>query len=248
MTKSPPQNQEGVDAHLKTLVGKPVGPPVVPKDAASLMLLREGPSGVEVLMGQRHTRSPFMPDIYVFPGGKIENDDWKVKPARALDPEVCNKLRATAKCSVGKATALANAAIRETFEEVGLMLAGRTDQSLTSEPWAPFLEQSLAPDLGALRMIGRAITPTNSPHRFHARFLAAEASHTSGTLNESDELADLGFRSIEEALALPIIDVTEEMLRSVQRLAEHGLDFLDKPQKPVIFCSYRRGILGVQEL
>ena len=248
MTKSTPQNKKGVDAHLKTLADKSEGPPVVPKDAASLMLLREGRRGIEVLMGQRHTRSPFMPDIYVFPGGKIEVDDWKVKPARALDTEVCNKLRATAKCSVGKATALANAAIRETFEEVGLMLAGTTDQSFTSEPWAPFLDQSLAPDLGALRMIGRAITPTNSPHRFHARFLAAEASQTTGALRESDERADLGFRSIEEALALPIIDVTEEMLRRVQSLGDGGLDFLDKPQESVIFCSYRKGNLGVQEL
>jgi 8-oxo-dGTP pyrophosphatase MutT (NUDIX family) len=221
-------------------VPKPLqGPPVVPRDAASLMLLRLSGGKVEVLMGQRHTRSPFMPDIYVFPGGKIESDDWLMQPASNLDPAVSLALQATAKCSGAKATALANAAIRETWEEVGLMLATKTPAPGGSGVWSDFTNAGLAPNLGGLRMIGRAITPTNSPQRFHARFLAAEADLTVGELRESDELADLGFRTIEEALDLPVIDVTEEMLKHVADLSREGLGFLKQPQQKIVFASYR---------
>ena len=211
------------------------GPPVVPRDAASLMLLRDSGGTIEVLMGQRHTKSPFMPDIYVFPGGKIEPDDWSVTPSRQLDPAVSVALRATLKCSEAKALALANAAIRETWEEVGLMLG--------EGPWAGFTARGLRPDHGALRMIGRAITPTNSPYRFHARFLAAPASGTRGKLAESHELADLGWHSLDEALKLPIIDVTECMLARVSELSAGGLGFLDEPQGEILLATYRNQVL-----
>lgn len=219
------------------------GPPVVPRDAASLMLLRETSGTIEVLMGQRHTKSPFMPDIYVFPGGKIEPDDWSVAPSRALDPAVSIALRATAKCSQAKAVALANAAIRETWEEVGLMLAEDAEPEASDGPWGEFTGKGLKPDHGALRMIGRAITPTNSPYRFHARFLAAHGSHTRGELADSHELADLGWHSLEEAIKLPIIDVTECMLVRVRDLSAQGLGFLDEPQREIVFASYRNQAL-----
>lgn len=219
------------------------GPPVVPKDAASLMLLRDAGGTIEVLMGQRHTKSPFMPDIYVFPGGKIEPDDWSITPSRQLDPAVSTALRATSKCSEAKALALANAAIRETWEEVGLMLAEDAAPVTGEGPWAGFTARGLKPDHGALRMIGRAITPTNSPYRFHARFLAAPASRTRGTLAESHELADLGWHSLSEALKLPIIDVTECMLARVSELSAEGLGFLEAPQGEILLATYRNQVL-----
>lgn len=219
------------------------GPPVVPRDAASLMLLRESGGTIEVLMGQRHTKSPFMPDIYVFPGGKIEIDDWSVAPSSPLDPAVSTALRATSKCSQAKASALANAAIRETWEEVGLMLAEDAEPVKGAGPWADFTSQGLKPDHGSLRMIGRAITPTNSPYRFHARFLAAHASKARGELADSHELADLGWHSLTDALKLPIIDVTECMLGRVRDLSTEGLGFLAEPQREIIFASYRNQVL-----
>lgn len=222
---------------------RPPGPPVVPRDAASLMLLREVAGKVEVLMGQRHTKSPFMPDIYVFPGGKIERGDWAIAPSRSLDPAVSQALRATSKCSEAKAAALANAAIRETWEEVGLMLAEDAEPVADEGPWAGFRSQGLTPDHGSLRMIGRAITPTNSPYRFHARFLAAPAARLRGELAESDELADLGWHGLDDALALPIIDVTECMLVRVRELSADGLGFLEESQKQIVFASYRNQAL-----
>lgn len=222
---------------------RPPGPPVVPRDAASLMLLRDSGGTIEVLMGQRHTKSPFMPDIYVFPGGKIESDDWAISPSRKLDPAVSTALRATSKCSEAKASALANAAIRETWEEVGLMLAEDADPLEGEGPWAGFTARGLRPDHGCLRMIGRAITPTNSPYRFHARFLAAPAAKARGELADSHELADLGWHSLNEALKLPIIDVTECMLGRVSELSANGLGFLEEPQGDILFASYRNQAL-----
>lgn len=223
---------------------------MVPRDAASLMLLRESGGKIEVLMGQRHTRSPFMPDIYVFPGGKIEPDDWTMAPSRTLDPAVSSALRATSKCSEAKAAALANAAIRETWEEVGLMLAEDADPVsgpvCGEDPWADFTSRGLKPDHGPLRMIGRAITPTDSPMRFHARFLAAPATRARGALTDSHELADLGWHSLEEALKLPIIDVTECMLGRVRDLSREGLDFLEQPQTEILFASYRNQALQLR--
>lgn len=224
-------------------MNKPAPPPVVPKDAASLMLLRESGGTVEVLMGQRHTKSPFMPDIYVFPGGKIEADDWTIPPSRQLDPAVSTALRATSKCSEAKAAALANAAIRETWEEVGLMLGEDAEPAHSQGPWAGFTSEGLRPDHGCLRMIGRAITPTNSPYRFHARFLAAPASRARGKLADSHELADLGWHSLDEALKLPIIDVTECMLGRVRELSREGLGFLEEVQGEILFASYRNQAL-----
>jgi 8-oxo-dGTP pyrophosphatase MutT (NUDIX family) len=224
------------------------GPPVQPRDAASLMLLREKGSQIEILMGQRHTKSPFMPDIYVFPGGKIEADDWLIAPSQSLGNDVSKALQATAKCSSEKATALANAAIRETYEEVGLKLGSKTKPSDVPTSWREFASEGLAPNHGVLRMIGRAITPTASPQRFHARFLAAKADHASGELRESHELSDLGFRTIDEALALPIIDVTEEMLKRVRTLGHDGLDFLEGSQSQIVFASYRSHALRVRYL
>ncbi len=222
------------------------GPPVVPRDAASLMLLREASGKIEVLMGQRHTRSPFMPDIYVFPGGKIEPDDWTISPSRGLDPAVSTALRATSKCSEAKATALANAAIRETWEEVGLMLAEDAGPVSGRGPWADFTSRGLRPDHGPLRMIGRAITPTNSPMRFHARFLAAPAGRARGQLTDSHELADLAWHTLDDALKLPIIDVTECMLGRVRDLSGEGLGFLEEPQKEIVFASYRGQTLKIR--
>ena len=49
--------------------------PVRPVDAAGLVLIRDSKRGLEVLVGRRHSRVPFLPDIYVFPGGRVDDSD-----------------------------------------------------------------------------------------------------------------------------------------------------------------------------
>lgn len=185
--------------------------PVRPRDAASLVLvdMREGVP--HVLMGRRHSRMVFVPDAFVFPGGKLDPEDLRARPATALP----------AAAAFGrKAQALAMAAIRETFEETGLMIAAPGDVGEAGgESWPQFRASGIAPKLDALICLARAITPAWSPIRFHARFFSASASAAQGTLAGSGELEELDWYPISEALKLPVIDVTEFVLHEIGRRA-----------------------------
>lgn len=187
------------------------GKAVRPRHAASLILLRRERAGTTVLMGRRPAKSRFAPDVFVFPGGKLDRADFD-QPA--LSPLAEDSIRRAAAPS-RLANALATAAIRETAEETGLILPA---------------------DFGALSVAARAITPTNSPVRFHARFFVADADLAVGEAAESPELADLSWRPLDEALKLPLFDITEAILRS---LAAGESPFL---------MTYRRGKALVKPL
>jgi 8-oxo-dGTP pyrophosphatase MutT (NUDIX family) len=166
--------------------------PVRPRHAASLVLTRTGSEGLEVLMGRRPRRSRFAPDVFVFPGGGVEAGDFDATPLRALDPDCARRTGAPPKL----AEALAAAALRETEEETGLVVPN---------------------DHGALTLLARAITPGNSPIRFHARFFHTEAEATLGAHADSPELSDLAFRPLAEAAKLPLMDVTEAVLAALAK-------------------------------
>lgn len=195
--------------------------PVKPRHSASLLLVRREKDGTySVLMGRRPTRSRFMPDVYVFPGGGVETQDGKAQPLKPLAKPVATHLD----IQPGPAApVLADAAVRETWEETNLVMGDVTAGTLT-------------PSHRPLALLGRAITPTDSPIRFHARFFMADASHAAGTPKSNGELLDLDWFPITEALKMPIIDVTELMLERAQLVL--GGDRW--PIQPVRF-SYRYG-------
>jgi 8-oxo-dGTP pyrophosphatase MutT (NUDIX family) len=213
--------------------------PVRPSDAASLVLYRRRRGGdIELLMGRRHSKHSFMPQRWVFPGGRLDPADSRIRPATPLRPEVEARMGYCAR-SPGHARALAVAAIRETFEEVGLILAkpAPVPEGPVPEDWRGFLDRGLAPALDELDLIMRAITPTYSPKRFHARFFLANAEHASGEVNGSGELEDIRWFSIAEAIAIPLVDVTESVVRAAEQ-------FLGEPDArlatdPVPLFSYR---------
>lgn len=149
-------------------------------------------------MGRRAARHSFVPHHYVFPGGRLDPADYRTRARTPLRPEVRKQL--CEHCTPARAHALAVAAARETFEETGLALGEVVDGTLE-------------PRLDALTYLLRAITPAASPIRFHARFFAVEASQLKGALRSNGELLDLDWRPIEECLRLPIVDVTEFLLR-----------------------------------
>jgi len=161
-----------------------------PRDAATLVAWRRGTRGIEVLMGRRAARHRFVPHHYVFPGGRLDAADYHVSVTSPLRDEVRKHL--CAHCSPTMAQALAVAAVRETREETGL---------------------ELGYELHRLDYLLRAITPTSSPVRFHARFFSVEAQHLGGELRSNGELLDLDWRPVAECLKLPIVDVTEFLLR-----------------------------------
>ncbi len=187
--------------------------PATPRHAASLVLIRQGSDGPEVLMGRRPRKSAFAPDVFVFPGGKLDEADRAVRPSVPLS-EACIRLTAASR---RLAHALAAAALRETEEETGLILP---------------LASGAGADFSHLTLIARAITPTESPIRFHARFFQADAALTEGKMEATPELADLAYRPLAEALKLPMFDITEAVVRHVQ---------VPTAGEPAFLFTYRNG-------
>src|SRR5438105_12573958 len=142
---------------------------VRPRDAASLILLRGKGRNLELLAGRRPGHVKFMPGVWVFPGGAIDPEDrkpWRVETGGAHLPT------RLARC--------ARAALRETWEEVGV-LVGRRDGAAPPVPQgispieAAYAERGIAASLDVLTYIGRAITPTPVFRRFNTRFFLADA-------------------------------------------------------------------------
>lgn len=190
------------------------------RPAASLALLRRNGGELQFLLGRRPATMAFMPNAYVFPGGLLEPEDRRVQPASPLDPTIIPHL------AVGNdrrlAQALAAAAVRETFEETGLLLGrpGDVGAAPALSSWLAFKTAGLAPDLAGLRYIARAITPTSSPLRFHARFFLADATGMDFTPRESAELFDLRWITVAQAAALPLAEVTRAVLAEATRLSQ----------------------------
>ena len=214
--------------------------PVRPRDAATLIVVRPGESGPQCLMGRRHTDSEFMPGYYVFPGGAMERADRAAVPASPLD------LTHLAAMGVGgnarTAVALGVAAVRETFEETGIMVADPGD--VGNAPGTTFDEmrrRGIAPALGRLVYLGRAITPTDSPIRFHARFFLARLAPGPAELGGDDELDNLSWVPLGEVASLPTINITRFMVGFAAGVLERAPTL--PAGRPVFFSRGRRRVL-----
>jgi 8-oxo-dGTP pyrophosphatase MutT (NUDIX family) len=199
--------------------------PVVPiRDAATVMLVRDGVAGVEVFLMRRHLRSVFSAGAHVFPGGAVDDHDRTVEGA---DPFVV-------------------AAIRECFEEAGALLARDGDGAMVdlrdpmvAERFAAHRlavhagertlvdvcrEEDLRPAFDALHFVSRWITPPGAPRRYDTRFFVAAAPADQAYLHDDTELIDSAWFRPQDALdqfragGLELILPTE---RSLETLAQH---------------------------
>src|SRR3954447_347496 len=103
-------------------------PDSVPRDAATLMLVDRAGLEPEVLLGRRHASHKFMPGKFVFPGGRIEAADAEMGAASELAAAATEKIAKRPRGDkVLPPRAFPLAAIRETFEETGLMLGKKSD-------------------------------------------------------------------------------------------------------------------------
>jgi 8-oxo-dGTP pyrophosphatase MutT (NUDIX family) len=212
------------------------------RDAATLILYRRRDAGrIEVLMGERHGASAFLPNRFVFPGGRLDPADYRIRPARPLSPVSLARLGRSKRTGPRKATALALAAIRETFEESGLRLAMAGHGGITppSPAWATFCEGDLVPDPGSLLYICRAITPPGRPRRFDARFFAAPAEAARGELRPSAELDKLDWVAPEETGHMLLPGITQYVLAHLAAWLEP--DALDDPARQIPFHFMRHG-------
>ena len=169
------------------------------RPSATVVLVRPGDGEPETFMVRRHERSSFGA-AYAFPGGVIDPDDRRVH-------EHCTGLStydADKNLGVkGNGLDYYSAAIRELFEETGVLLGnvGRVAEDLTavrdalndgSDSWADFVQRNaLMLDCGSLHYISHWVTPPSQPKRYSTRFFLAAlpdgqaASHCGGELTDS---------------------------------------------------------------
>ncbi len=214
-------------------------PVLRPKDAATLLVIRRDGPVPRILMGRRVRGHAFMPDKWVFPGGRIHPSDFRVPVASGLHPVAEMALVRTCAPERGsqRARALALTAIRETFEETGLILGrlGEGRVSAASE-WRDFLATGHLPDLAPLRLVARAITPPARTRRFDARFFSVDARHLA-SLDPgagSGELDEIAWFDWEAAAALDLPSITRAILAEV---AARG----DDDSRAIPFHRFDRG-------
>jgi len=200
------------------------------RDAATIVLVRDaaGPAP-QVLMGQRGAGAAFMPNKFVFPGGALDPDDGRVTLDASLDPAMRRRLAAEPVTAVPPAPeALVAGAIRELWEEAGLML-GRPGawQGPLPDDWRAFAVAGLRPSPKGLRYIFRAITPPGRPRRFDARFFLADAAQVDADLDDfgraCDELSHLHWIEIAEARRLDLPFITEVVMAEAEEVLRRGL-------------------------
>ena len=212
----------------KQLMAEPVREPgtkaIRPKDASTLIIYRERKGAVEVLMGKRHHKHKFLPRRYVFPGGRVDRTDSRVRSATPIRDDVAELL--TRRATPAQAKGLIAAAIRETFEEAGLLIGKPDPEPHRSMPlnWRLFFETGMAPCFENLNYVARAVTPAWRPMRFSARFFMINNKHVAGELGGDGELLDLTYVPIAATAELELSLITTRVLELVENLVRHPPD------------------------
>jgi 8-oxo-dGTP pyrophosphatase MutT (NUDIX family) len=199
----------------------PVKQPVVPAPAATLVLLRDRPAGgFEILLMQRHQASKFAAGDFVFPGGKLEVDDNPEDAVRWCTGLDLAGAARTLGLEQAPATALAYwvGAIRETFEEAGVLLATTADGGPVHLPaprvaeyrravqadnrafWSMIKAEKLRLATDRLVYFAHWVTPEGLPLRFDTRFFAAPMPDGQEVVGDDHEMISLRWLAPRAAL------------------------------------------------
>ncbi|MGU3538827.1 NUDIX hydrolase [Methylobacterium sp. A54F] len=208
-----------------------------PRDAATLILLDRRGRKPKVLMGRRNPALVFMPGKFVFPGGRIEAGDRRMSVAGALpDYAEAALARRVTRPPHHLGRALALAAIRETYEETGLLVGTRAYGPPDAVPpgWEAFRSHGVRPDLEALHLVARAITPPKRVRRFDTRFFVAErtavAAEEPGRVGETREFVELAWIDLAAARKLDLPHITGVILDELE--AQIAVDFAPHREIP----------------
>ncbi|MBO0663760.1 NUDIX hydrolase [Jiella sp. MQZ9-1] len=147
-------------------------------DAATVVIVDRSGSEPRILMGLRGRAHVFMANRFVFPGGRVDEADRHLAATVSLPGPVSERLLADVAPGFGpqEAAALTLAAVRETFEETGLVIGdAAADRCPLPDAFAAFAEAGLGPAVAPLVPVARAITPEGAPRRFDTRFFALDA-------------------------------------------------------------------------
>lgn len=195
--------------------------PVTPSPAATLVLLRDrAAGGVDTLLMQRHLKSKFAAGDFVFPGGKLHADDNPEDAAAWCAGLEVGRAAQVLGLEHAPRTALASwiGAIRETFEEVGVLLARDADgrPARVSAPrfsdyrracqtdnrafWSMVKTERFTLSTDRLVYFAHWVTPDDMPLRFDTRFFAAELPQGQEASGDDHEVIALRWMSPREAL------------------------------------------------
>ena len=225
-----------------------------PRDAATLIIVDTSSGEARVLLGRRRPDLVFMPGRYVFPGGRVDRADRQLAVEHEIEAGELKKLLVAMKGTPSevRARALALAAVRETFEEAGLLIGSPLGRAVAHKapPWQAFYATGFAPALAQLTFFARAITPPGRPRRYDTRFFCAPADAIVHRVAIADgELSDLEWHSIAQARTLELPNITRVVLEDLgERVAAGGLGARDFP---VPFYhrrsgSYRRDLITAE--
>lgn len=184
--------------------------PVPVRDAATVVLLRDGGAGLEVWLLTRVQQMAFAGGMSVFPGGRVDEGDAGLPLADADIGRIATRFE----CSEDTAHALVGAAARETFEETGVLLTtpaadlsgARSDVELGRVSFGDLLRaNALAVDVAALRPWSRWVTPDGEVRRYDTRFFV-------GAVPPGADAQDVTSES-SEAEWVPVADAIEQAQR-----------------------------------
>jgi 8-oxo-dGTP pyrophosphatase MutT (NUDIX family) len=255
----------GIPSSIQSRVMTPSTPSfdsVPAVDASTVIVVRDGTDGIEVLMLERHIDSDFVGGAYVFPGGKTDASDL-LHPSlwSGIDPEV-----ESVRMEVTPETALRLyvAAVRETFEEGGLLFAGRAgepiDGARVASPsfvearrklneresrwdWSEWLvDEGLILDLGAVTWWSWWVTPKGVHRRFDTRFFIARAPQGQEAAHDQIETVQSVWATPTGALAAAaegratVIFPTRKTLEMLGRFgaADEAIDWAGRQTPPRI--------------
>lgn len=214
-----------------------------PKDAATLVIIDRTGNEPKVLLGKRRDDLAFMAGKYVFPGGRVDRTDKTVATASDLRPSEIAKLKVAMRGlpSAVRARSLAAAAIREAYEEAGLIIGARSTHAKTPpEGWKAFFAAGYAPALAGITFFARAVTPPGRPRRFDTRFFCIDSSAIVERQAINDgELSGLEWVTMEGARALDLPRITRVVLEDLSEQLDNGS--LDHGTNPVPYYYHRNG-------
>jgi 8-oxo-dGTP pyrophosphatase MutT (NUDIX family) len=227
-------------------IEEPPHMPATPRPAATIVLLRDASKGLELLLMRRNRSAGFVPGAYVFPGGRVDAADAGPEILEHVD-DLTDAAAAARLGHAGDPPALAFylAALREAFEETGILVGLRPDGSApptaAESPDIDAVRESLMQDritfaaalaeLGS-RIPGRAveyiahwITPEPEPRRYDTRFFAAKVPEGAHAIVDPREMTDAVWLAPDEAMErfekgnLPMVFPT---IRTVEQLTAYG--------------------------
>jgi 8-oxo-dGTP pyrophosphatase MutT (NUDIX family) len=243
----------------------PPSKPATPRPAATVVLMRDGQDGPEILLLRRSSRSRFVPGAYVFPGGRVDASDATPDIMDHLDG--LDEAQASRRLDLtdGDPPALAYylAAMREAFEETGILLGKRAsdggpaptaaevedfdvlrnDLMEERRGFAAVLEEmDVRLDGGAMEYLAHWITPEPEPRRYDTRFFAARVPRQSEAIIDRREMTDALWITPSAALRqhsqgdLPMIFPTMKTLEQLTRYSsvEGALKEIGSMEVPTI--------------